>query len=194
MDYRSKVYLRSNRNSESFRIRVGSQFQADIPAICSVKYDVCDSSVGELQWDPGALPETEVADYLKSVKLAGKLCVDQETALRLLHQCEYNTEKALELLPQIQDLHVTWSEDECRRFEDGLEMYGKDFYLVQKFVHTKTLDDIVKLYYTWKKTERYDVFVNQRPFFGRSRFRTKVKRKIYRSIEYGDVFLEEEGA
>uniref|UniRef100_H2Y576 SANT domain-containing protein n=1 Tax=Ciona savignyi TaxID=51511 RepID=H2Y576_CIOSA len=53
----------------------------------------------------------------------------------------------------------TWSEEECRLFEQGLSVYGKDFHSIHhNKVKTKTIGEIVKFYYIWKKSEHYDKF------------------------------------
>lgn len=55
-----------------------------------------------------------------------------------------------------------WSEEECRNFETGLRLYGKDFYLIQQNkVRTRSVGELVQFYYLWKKTERHDVFANK---------------------------------
>ena len=55
-----------------------------------------------------------------------------------------------------------WSEEECRNFETGLRLYGKDFYLIQQNkVRTRSVGELVQFYYLWKKTERHDAFANK---------------------------------
>lgn len=54
-----------------------------------------------------------------------------------------------------------WSEEECRAFELGLRLYGKDFHMIQQQkVKTRSVGELVQFYYLWKKTERHDVFAN----------------------------------
>lgn len=54
-----------------------------------------------------------------------------------------------------------WSEEECRAFELGLRLYGKDFHMIQsQKVRTRSVGELVQFYYLWKKTERHDVFAN----------------------------------
>jgi hypothetical protein len=59
------------------------------------------------------------------------------------------------------DTMSLWSEEECRAFETGLRVYGKDFHSIQgQKVGTRAVGELVQFYYLWKKTERHDVFAN----------------------------------
>ena len=59
------------------------------------------------------------------------------------------------------DTMSLWSEDECKAFETGLRVYGKDFHSIQnQKVGTRSVGELVQFYYLWKKTERHDVFAN----------------------------------
>ena len=59
------------------------------------------------------------------------------------------------------DTMSLWSEEECRAFETGLRVYGKDFYSIKnQKVGTRAVGELVQFYYLWKKTERHDVFAN----------------------------------
>ena len=86
-------------------------------------------------------------------------------ALFLLLQCGYNMEEALRrkrmnAVPPADTMSL-WSEEECRAFETGLRVYGKDFYNIQnQKVGTRAVGELVQFYYLWKKTERHDVFAN----------------------------------
>jgi hypothetical protein len=56
-------------------------------------------------------------------------------ALYLLLQCGYNIEEALRrkrmnAVPPADTMSL-WSEEECRAFETGLRVYGKDFHSIQ---------------------------------------------------------------
>ena len=63
---------------------------------------------------------------------------DDQQALYILHQCGHKADEALRRC-RIQsqkngmfDPITSFSEDECKNFEEGLRIYGKDFYLIQK--------------------------------------------------------------
>ncbi|XP_068853182.1 mesoderm induction early response protein 2 isoform X1 [Aphelocoma coerulescens] len=55
-----------------------------------------------------------------------------------------------------------WSEEECRNFEHGFRVHGKNFHLIQaNKVRTRSVGECVEYYYMWKKSERYDYFTQQ---------------------------------
>ena len=61
---------------------------------------------------------------------------DDEQALYLLHQCGHNMDEALRRR-KLQQNNIfepmsSWSEEECKNFEEGIKLYGKDFHLIQK--------------------------------------------------------------
>lgn len=93
---------------------------------------------------------------------------DEEQLLFLLLQCNHNFDEALRrrrLDPFKYYLHEPmslWSQEECLGFEDGLRIYGKNFRLIRdNKVPTRTHAEVVAFYYLWKKSERYDVYINR---------------------------------
>ncbi|KAJ3603442.1 hypothetical protein NHX12_028188 [Muraenolepis orangiensis] len=164
-------------------IMVGSQYQADVPAcICHYKdgekvYEDDD----ELLWSPDILGENKVRAFLVEVLSRtadestgcdepGSASVrDDEKALFELLNCDYNTHEALERycshLKSSMEESPPWTEEECRSFEHALQMYDKNFHLIQKHkVTTRTVAQCVAFYYMWKKSERFDFFVQQNRF------------------------------
>lgn len=80
-----------------------------------------------------------------------------------------------------------WSEEECRNFESGLRVFGKDFHHIQQQkVRTRSVGELVQFYYLWKKTERHDVLAN----------RARLEKKKYAlhpgTTDYMDRFLDEQ--
>ncbi|XP_035592149.1 mesoderm induction early response protein 3 isoform X1 [Oncorhynchus keta] len=163
-------------------IMVGSQHQAEVPThLCH--YGV-DEKVYEdddqLLWTPDVLSESKVRDFLceelswatderTRSDTAGAHVKDNEQALYELVKCNYNTHKALERycsnVKSSKEESPPWSEDECRNFEHALQIYDKNFHLIQKHkVKTRTVAECVAFYYMWKKSERFDFFVQQNRF------------------------------
>ncbi|XP_078485634.1 mesoderm induction early response protein 1 [Ciona intestinalis] len=150
--------------------RVGDEFQVMIPQCNNQGPDYnIDSDL--LVWDPIKINQTKVESYLKEISdisTTGGLpngchLRDNEDALFLLTQCNNDTEEAIRQFrwkprPLSSELQ-TWSEEECRLFEHGLSLYGKDFHNIHhNKVRTKSIGEIVKFYYIWKKSEHYDKF------------------------------------
>ncbi|XP_029469409.1 mesoderm induction early response protein 2 [Rhinatrema bivittatum] len=140
----------------------------------------------QLLWDPNILPEREVEEFLyKAAKrrwdeisrenLPSEEAVkDNEQALYELVKCSFNTEEALRRLrfnvKVIRDELCAWSEEECRNFEHGFRVHGKNFHLIQaNKVRTRSVLECVEYYYIWKKSERYDYFTQQTRF-GRKKY------------------------
>ncbi|GMH79631.1 hypothetical protein TrST_g7888 [Triparma strigata] len=48
-----------------------------------------------------------------------------------------------------------WSPIELSLFETSMSLYGKQFNLVSKAVKTKSVREVIELYYLWKKSDHY---------------------------------------
>ncbi|RMX40082.1 hypothetical protein pdam_00002308 [Pocillopora damicornis] len=159
-------------------IQIGPDHQAEVPEVLGPNYqDAPYLKDDKCLWDPR--------------KVNGKDYVirDDEQALYLLLQCDYIVEEAIskrksQTNPQAE--MALWSEDECRDFESGLRVYGKDFRQIQKNkVISRSVGEIVQFYYLWKKTERHDAFACQTRL-------TKKKYAFHPGItDYMDRFLDE---
>ncbi|XP_052021483.1 mesoderm induction early response protein 2 isoform X3 [Apodemus sylvaticus] len=160
-------------------IMVGPQFQADLNILHLNRH--CDKiyeNEDQLLWSPSVLPEREVEEFLyRAVKRRwqemagpqipeGEVVRDSEQALYELVKCNFNVEEALRRLrfnvKVIRDGLCAWSEEECRNFEHGFRVHGKNFHLIQaNKVRTRSVGECVEYYYLWKKSERYDYFAQQ---------------------------------
>ncbi|XP_046438140.1 mesoderm induction early response protein 1-like isoform X2 [Daphnia pulex] len=116
---------------------------------------------------------------------------DDEQALHQLLQCGHNVEEAVRRRKMSNvtpcDNVSLWSEEECRNFESGLRVFGKDFHHIQQQkVRTRSVGELVQFYYLWKKTERHDVLAN----------RARLEKKKYAlhpgTTDYMDRFLDEQ--
>ncbi|XP_072578192.1 mesoderm induction early response protein 2 isoform X1 [Vulpes vulpes] len=160
-------------------IMVGPQFQADLSGLQLERHgEKLYENEDQLLWDPNVLPEREVEEFLyRAVKRRwhemagsqlpeGEVVKDSEQALYELVKCNFNAEEALRRLrfnvKVIRDGFCAWSEEECRNFEHGFRVHGKNFHLIQaNKVRTRSVGECVEYYYLWKKSERYDYFSQQ---------------------------------
>ncbi|NXT21817.1 MIER1 protein, partial [Syrrhaptes paradoxus] len=135
----------------------------------------------QLLWNPDFLPEDKVIEFLNEASRRtgdekgldaipeGSHIKDNEQALYELVKCNFDTEESLRRLrfnvkAAREELSV-WTEEECRNFEQGLKVYGKDFHVIQaNKVRTRSVGECVAFYYMWKKSERYDFFAQQTRF------------------------------
>lgn len=192
-------------------IMVGSDFQAAIPeGLCQYDDALPYENEDKLLWNPTVLGESLIEEYLKKIAAAassntgaphtnnvfsiplGKHLRDDEQGLYLLQQCGHNIDEALRrrrinALPVAEQQMSIWSEEECRNFENGLRIHGKDFHMIQQSkVRTRSVGELVQFYYLWKKTERHDLFANK----------ARLEKKKYNLhpglTDHMDRFLEEQ--
>uniref|UniRef100_A0A672L2X2 Mesoderm induction early response protein 3-like n=1 Tax=Sinocyclocheilus grahami TaxID=75366 RepID=A0A672L2X2_SINGR len=134
-------------------IMVGSQYQAEVPMGLSHYND--DEKVYEeedqLLWCPDVLSECKVKDYLREALSQStddstenstfEHIRDNEQALLELLKCNYDTCEALTRyrsnVKTSKEESPPWLEDECRNFEHALQIYEKNFHLIQKHKASK---------------------------------------------------------
>jgi len=187
-------------------IMIGPSYQASVPGGLD-NYDDTPPYENEdkLLWDPSRISEDSCKEYLaKSGEVQGATGAlgvngiptgshirDDEQALLLLLQCGYSAEEALRrrrmnAVPPADTMSL-WSEEECKAFETGLRVYGKDFHSIQnQKVGTRAVGELVQFYYLWKKTERHDVFANS--------FRIEKKKYTLHpgTTDYMERFMDEQ--
>lgn len=90
-----------------------------------------------------------------------------DKALNALQRSGFDADKALEELAKVNQQTFDlkdWSQDEIEAFEEGIRVYGHELFAIKKKVETRSMKDIVRFFYQWKKTERYrpvySVFTN----------------------------------
>ncbi|KAF6726408.1 Mesoderm induction early response protein 2 [Oryzias melastigma] len=173
-------------NEEHKEIMVGSMYQAKIPPLTPhLNHEKAYSGEDQLLWTPDSLPAQDVEDFLLN---AQRLCgqqgavwtqeatiKDNEQALYELVKCNFNAEEALRRLrfnvKVFTEELCSWSEEECRNFEQGYRVYGKNFHLIQaNKVRTRSVGECVEYYYMWKKSERHMYFTQQTTRLSRKKF------------------------
>ncbi|XP_075400225.1 mesoderm induction early response protein 2 isoform X2 [Tenrec ecaudatus] len=159
-------------------IMVGPQFQADLSSLHLSRHgEKIYENEDQLLWDPHVLPEREVEEFLYRALTRrwdeasgpqlpdGESVKDSEQALYELVRCSFNAEEALRRLRfnvKVVRGVCAWSEEECRNFEHGFRVHGKNFHLIQaNKVRTRSVGECVEYYYLWKKSERFDYFTQQ---------------------------------
>lgn len=164
-------------NEERKEIMVGSMYQAKIPPLCPyAQQERAYSSEDQLLWRPEVLSVQDVEEFLlkaqRSHSQEGAPCTqrvtvqDNEQALYELVKCNFNAEEALMRLrfnvKVFREELCSWSEEECRNFEHGYRVYGKNFHLIQaNKVRTRSVGECVEYYYMWKNSERHMYFTQQ---------------------------------
>jgi len=81
-----------------------------------------------------------------------------DRALLELQKSGFNADKALDEISgvQKQDFDIRdWTQKEIDAFEEGIRIYGHELFAIKKKVETRSMKDVVRFFYQWKKTERY---------------------------------------
>ncbi|KAK5870206.1 hypothetical protein PBY51_024860 [Eleginops maclovinus] len=173
---------------EHKEIMVGSMYQAKIPPLSSYTHqETACSGEDQLLWKPGVLAVQEVEDFLQNAQRPGNqqgaACTqtqghtvrDNQQALYELVKCNFVAEEALRRVrfnvKVFSEELCAWSEEECRNFEHGYRVYGKNFNLIQgNKVRTRSVGECVQYYYMWKKSERHEYFTQQTTRLSRKKF------------------------
>ncbi len=79
------------------------------------------------------------------------------TAIQKLHECDYDTGKALQGLVALplpsHDILRKWPEEDVKNFIKGLRAHGKNFFKIRvDFLPERDTSDLIEFYYLWKKT------------------------------------------
>ncbi|XP_076134471.1 mesoderm induction early response protein 2 isoform X1 [Alosa pseudoharengus] len=168
-------------------IMVGPQYQATIPPLSMFSYqDRAYESEDQLLWTPEVLAPSDVEKFLLLAQrrwgqgqhedaMATDIVKDNEQVLYELVKCNFNAEEALRRLhfnvKVFNEELCAWSEEECRNFEHGYRVHGKNFHLIQaNKVRTRSVGECVEYYYLWKKSERHDFFIQQTTRLGRRKY------------------------
>ncbi|KAJ8374431.1 hypothetical protein SKAU_G00050110 [Synaphobranchus kaupii] len=160
-------------------IMVGSQYQALIPPLSAYSHqDRAYENEDQLLWTPDRLTGEAVEEFLLQAQrrggeeggaetpTSGDIIKDNEQALYELVKCNFNAEEALRRLrfniKVFSEELCAWSQEECRNFEHGYRVHGKNFHLIQaNKVRTRSVGECVEYYYMWKKSDRHEYFTQQ---------------------------------
>lgn len=81
-----------------------------------------------------------------------------DRALSALQRSGFDADKALKEMTAVQKRDfdiVDWTPMEIDAFEEGIRLYGHELFAIKKKVETRSMKDVVRFFYQWKKTERY---------------------------------------
>ena len=187
---------------EQGTIMIGDNYQAEIPPF--QPRNKAKSSVEEQVWVPNKCTDDVVNNYLsliKSIDASKKYlsCQYGESfnvnlvhrdqykfaALELLHECNYNVDKAVKArvtkdAPNF-DEYERWTMDEMEIFEHALVRFQKNFKYIQvEFLPWKTSTEINKFYYQWKGTSRYRSWKEKHGSLKKSVKKFELERKPFR--------------
>jgi uncharacterized membrane protein YgcG len=160
---------RSRQEAEA-TIRVGANFQAHVPPMQRrLALPAEDARVGTLAWNPAAITEAGLAQYLeKAASIRHPALFPADAACNLLHQHQYAPEPAVDALSAGGDgagvvdsmAFDRWPEEDVANFEEGVARFGKNFHKVAKAMGGKyPVGTLILFYYArWKKTSGFRVW------------------------------------
>ncbi|KAG0334012.1 putative PHD type zinc finger protein with BAH domain-containing protein [Podila horticola] len=122
-----------------------------------------DDTVSLLYSKPSHISEEYVAAYMEKVRaltlpIAAHSADLIDRALLELQKYGFDADKALDEISGVQkrDFDIRdWTQKEIDAFEEGIRIYGHELFAIKKNVETRSMKDVVRFFYQWKKTERY---------------------------------------
>ena len=131
-------------------MRIGSEYQAVIPKLEKDKVAVSRGPALVI-WKPYLNLDgdslTKFIDFSRT-----KYGYREEQALGLLKCHRYNVEEAKQDLVNFVPYPDDWTQLEKQTFDHGFQEHGKDFHKIKMMLPDKSVSNIVKYYYIWKKT------------------------------------------
>lgn len=139
----------SSTSDSEVRIREGSSYQATIPPFdCTARPTDHDAI---LFWKPtDLLSDEELIDYIDFARRKHQM--SEEQALAILQICKYKISTSKLLMQQYTPEIDEWTVEEKCLFEQAYKFYGKIFSRIRQMLPEKTVGDLVRYYYSWKKT------------------------------------------
>eukprot|EP00118_Oscarella_pearsei_P015780 m.145288 g.145288 ORF g.145288 m.145288 type:complete len:574 (+) comp38415_c0_seq3:156-1877(+) len=144
-------------------MRVGEDFQAVLPEFCETKVVKPDRPEGLNVWSPtddSAVPEALVEEFVKEARLSNRYNLEQALGMLFWHKCDIKKAKAdlVNFVPYPDDFNL---EDRVM-FEQGYQSHGKAFDKIKQLMPDKSLGNLIKFYYSWKKTRQGTSLIDRR--------------------------------
>jgi hypothetical protein len=131
------------------RIREGSSYQADIPSLEPKVLSTDHESI--LFWRPtDSINDNDLIEYIDFARRKHRM--NEEQALAILQICKYQISTSKLLMQQYTPEIDEWTVEEKCLFEQAYKFYGKMFSRIRQMLPDKSVGDLVRYYYSWKKT------------------------------------------
>ncbi|XP_059484606.1 REST corepressor 1 isoform X2 [Neocloeon triangulifer] len=145
----------SSEEEREEKIRVGRDYQCQIPAYIPLSERKPEEQCFEralLVWSPasGTISDQKLDDYITLAK--EKYGYNGEQALGMLYWHKHDLEKAILDLANFTPFPDDWTVEDKVLFEQAFQFHGKSFHRIRQMLPDKTIANLVKYYYSWKKT------------------------------------------
>ena len=131
------------------RIREGASYQAIIPALDPSPLVTDHDAI--LFWRPTEfITDLDLIDYIDFARRKHRM--NEEQALAILQICKYKVSTSKLLMQQYTPEIDEWTVEEKCLFEQAYKFYGKIFSRIRQMLPDKSVGDLVRYYYSWKKT------------------------------------------
>lgn len=137
-------------DSDDNGMRIGEEYQSNIPDYNpDPKQDARISAM--LVWAPHMeINDSKIDEYVQIAK--EKHGYNTEQALGMLFWHKHNVEKALADLSNFTPFPDEWTVEDKVLFEQAFSFHGKSFNRIRQMLPDKSMSQLVKYYYSWKKT------------------------------------------
>jgi len=151
-------------------ILVGEDYQATIPACrpLSAREEQEYLDKDFLLWHPNSFQDTELNKYEETA--VTKFGYNKEQALGMLFwhkhlsDTPFSMSKAIEDLANFTPAPGRWSETDQTLFEEALQIKGKQFREIQKFMAEKSIKALVQHYYSRERSDVSTMMKNKQKF------------------------------
>jgi hypothetical protein len=147
-----KANENDSTSDNDVRIHEGSSYQANIPSLDCTPLPTDHEVI--LFWKPTDLiTDDDLLEYIDYARQKHRM--NEEQALAILQICKYKTSTSKLLMEQYTPEVDEWTVEEKFLFEQAYKFYGKTFSRIRQMLPEKSVAELVRYYYSWKKTRLY---------------------------------------
>lgn len=145
--------VKTIRSSNDHGMRVGSNYQADIPQF--IAYAPAPEYYEEEKairvWSPyNKISDHVLEEFISKAK--EKFCYNMEQALGMLSWHKFDIARAYADLPNFVPYPNEWSVEDKVLFEQAYQFHEKQFQKIKQMLPDKSMANLISYYYSWKKT------------------------------------------
>eukprot|EP00092_Neocalanus_flemingeri_P015918 GFUD01017235.1.p1 GENE.GFUD01017235.1~~GFUD01017235.1.p1 ORF type:complete len:360 (-),score=113.32 GFUD01017235.1:130-1209(-) len=143
----------SSDEEKEGQIRVGRDYQAVPPPFIppSERREEHCMERALLVWSPSGVEEgIELDKFIQTAK--EKFGYNGEQAMGLLFWHKYDVDRALQDLANFTPFQEEWGMEDKVMFDQAFQFHGKSFQRIRQMLPHKSIANLVKYYYSWKKT------------------------------------------